>query len=300
MPTYGYALASALLWAISVPILNLGLQRLPQQAVGAMVPALLTSMTAGTVVLGVIAVPGGVMHPISAATILAGVFTYPVATGLYYLTGFAFGTRTEYAAQFAKVKPLFSVLIAVVVLGEAVSLVQALPLALMVGGIGLFYLGLSRHLYSRAAVTLGMLTALAWAIGEAFVKSGFTGSDTLDQAFVALFSGTALAWILYPLARAVGLRSVRLDVKWLWPFAAHGVISFGIAYTLFFHSVATLGLYSTVLLNAFWPFLSILVVKGLQYYRQGGPMQQVPINVWLASGLLLLASVTEIVLLNSV
>lgn len=298
MPPYGYALASALLWAISVPILNLGLQRLPRQAVGALVPGLLTSMTAGTVVLGAIAFPFGGTQAISTATILAGVFTYPVATGLYYLTGFAFGTRTEFAAQFAKVKPLFSALIAVVVLDEAVNAAQALPLALMVGGIALFYLGLSRHLYSRAAVTLGLLTALSWAVGEAFVKSAFTDGNTLDRAFVALAAGTALAWILYPLARALGLRSAPLDVKWLWPFAAHGIISFGIAYTLFFHSIATLGLYRTVLINAFWPFLSILVVKGLQRLRGTERTQPVPLTVWLASGLLLAASVIEIFLLK--
>jgi len=265
---------------------------------GAVVPGLLTSMTAGTLVLGAIAFPIGDMQAVSTATILAGVFTYPVATGLYYMTGFAFGTRVEFAAQFAKVKPLFSALIAVTILGETVSAAQTLPLALMMLGIVLFYLGLSRRLYSRVAVALGLLTALSWAIGEAFVKLAFSGGNTLDHAFVALAAGTLLGWTIYPLARALGLSSVPLRVTWLWPFAVHGIISFGVAYTLFFHSIITLGLYPTVLINAFWPFLSILVVKGVQRLMGRDQAQRVPLTVWLASSILLMASLIEILLLK--
>ncbi|MEW6120194.1 MAG: EamA family transporter [Pseudomonadota bacterium] len=298
MPPYGYAIASALLWALSVPVLNLGLSRLPPEKRAAIVPGLLTSMTAGLVVLGLLAFPIGAGQALTMETVLAGIFTYPIATGLYYLSGFAFGTRTEFAAQFAKIKPLFSALIAVLLLGETLNGLQAIPLALMVVGIALFYMGLLRQLYSRAAVTLGLLTALAWAIGEAFVKAAFTGGDTLDHAFVALAAGTALAWLLYPVGRVLGMPSVPLQGRWLWPFALHGILSFGLAYTLFFHSIATLGLYSTVLINAFWPFLSIWVVKATQALSGQGGRRPVPLTVWMASSSLLAASVIEIYLLS--
>jgi drug/metabolite transporter (DMT)-like permease len=299
VPPYAYALISALLWAISVPILNIGLRRLPQQAVHAVVPGLLVSMTAGTLVLGVIAYPLNGMQAVSTSTILAGVFTYPVATGLYYAASFAFGARTEFAAQFAKIKPLFSTLIAVTILGETVGSVQMLPLALMAVGIALFYLGLSRRLYNRIAVTLGLLTALAWAVGEAMVKVAFVSGNNVDHAFVALAAGTLIAWLFYPLARALGLRPACLEIRWLWPFAVHGILSFGVAYTLFFHSIATLGLYSTVLINAFWPFLSMLGVKWIQGMTVRHGEQRIPLTVWLASGLLLVASLIEILLLNA-
>lgn len=299
MPPYLYALASALLWAISVPILNIGLRRLPQQAAGAVAPGLLTSMTTGTLALGVIAYPIHSLEAASTATLLAGVFTYPVATGLYYVASLAFGSRTEFAAQFAKVKPLFSALIAVVILGETVPGEQALPLALLVIGIALFYLGMTRRDYSRMAVILGLLTALSWAIGEAFVKAAFAGDNSLEHSFFALAAGTALAWIVYPLARALGLRPAPLRLDWLWPFAAHGVISFGLAYSLFFHSIATLGLYPTVLINAFWPFLSILLVTGMRRLTGSPEARPVPLNVWLASGVLLLASLIEILILHA-
>jgi drug/metabolite transporter (DMT)-like permease len=230
---------------------------------------------------------------------MAGVFTYPVATGLYYMASFSFNSRTEFAAQFAKVKPLFSTLIAVFIFDEAVNTAQALPLALMLSGIALFYIGLSRKLYSQMAVALGLLTALAWAIGEAFVKSAFESRDSVDQSFVALAAGTFLAWLLYPLARLLGLPSTPLQIRWLWPFAVHGIISFGVAYTLFFHSIATLGLYPTVLINAFWPFVSILVVKGIQNLTDRQNQEPIPLAVWLASGLLLVASLMEILLINT-
>lgn len=296
MPPYAYALASALLWALAVPILNRGLGRLPVASFAAVVPGLLVSMSAGTLALAAFALPLDGLRAVTLATVLAGVFTYPLATGLYYMAGFAFGTRTEFAAQFAKIKPLFSALIALLVLGETVSSQQALPLALMVGGIVLFYLGLPRRRATRMAVGLGLLTALSWAVGEAFVKMGFDGSNSLDQAFVALAVGTLLAWALYLPARAAGLRAVPWRADWLWPFALHGVISFGLAYTLFFHSIATLGLYRTVVINAFWPFLSILVVKAVQQAVGRRSAQPVPLTVWLASLLLLLASLVEITL----
>lgn len=298
MPSYTYALASALLWAISVPILNIGLRRLPKPAVGAVIPGLLVSMTAGTLVLGILAYPIHSMEAASIATILAGVFTYPVATGLYYLTSYAFGTRTEFAAQFSKVKPLFSTLIAVLILGETVTAEQSLPVVLLAAGIVLFYVGVSRSQYGRTAIVLGLLTALAWAVGEAFVKLSFDPSNSVEHSFFSLASGTLLAWVIYPLARGLGLKSTLLRADWLWPFAAHGIISFSLAYTLFFHSIASIGLYPTVLINAFWPFLSILVVKGMQCFMGRSKAQRIPLTIWFASGLLLLASLIEIILLQ--
>ena len=297
MPTYIFALASAVLWALSAPVLNAGLSRMPQQTFSSIIPGLLVSLTAGTLVLGVVAYP--IHYPDSAPiqTFLAGIFTYPIATGLYYMSGFAFGTRAEFAAQFAKIKPLFSTLIAVFILGEAINTHQTLPLILMIVGISLFYFGVFNKIYSRTAVVLGLMTAIAWAIGEAFVKVAFKGSNTIDQSFIALAAGTVTAWLVYLICRQKGLKSHPVEFTCLWPFAVHGILSFGLAYTLFFHSIAVIGLYPTVLVNAFWPFLSMVVVNLFALNKNRAIGNHTPLMLWLASGLLLMASLIEIFLL---
>lgn len=297
MPPYFYAIASAILWALSAPVLNAGLSRMPEQTYSTIIPGLLVSLTTGTLVLGVIAFP---INYHGAATIqiyLAGIFTYPIATGLYYMSGFAFGTRAEFAAQFAKIKPLFSTLIAVLILGEAINSNQTLPLILMIAGIALFYVGVFNKIYSRTAVVLGLMTALAWAIGEAFVKVAFNATNTIDQSFIALATGTVTAWLVYLICRQHGLKSHPIQFDWLWPFAVHGVVSFGLAYTLFFHSIVVIGLYPTVLVNAFWPFLSVVLVNLFFLKKTPSLANHTPLTLWFASGLLLIASLIEIFLL---
>lgn len=297
MPPYFYALASAVLWALSAPVLNAGLSRMPEQTFRSIIPGLLVSLTTGTLVLGAIAYPINHIDSAPIQTFLAGIFTFPIATGLYYMSGFAFGTRAEFAAQFAKIKPLFSTLIAVFILGEAINMHQTVPLMLMIAGISLFYFGVFNKTYSRTAVVLGLLTALAWAIGEAFVKVAFKGSNTIDQSFIALAAGTVTAWLVYLVCRQQGLRSHRIQFYWLWPFAVHGILSFGLAYTLFFHSIAVIGLYPTVLVNAFWPFLSVVIVNLFAFKKTHAAINHTPLTLWLASGLLLMASLIEIFLL---
>jgi len=299
MPPYIYALSSALLWAASVPILNIGIRRLPEQSLTAVIPGLLVSMTMGTFALGLFVFPISNFEAASGATIAAGLFTYPIATGLYYMASYAFGARTEFAAQFSKVKPLFSLIIALFFLGETITSHQTVSATMVVVGILLFLLGVSRHSFTINAVILGLLTALAWAIGEAFVKIGFVEGKSIEHSFFALASGTLFAWFLYPLLRIRIIKPVTLHLYWLWPFAAHGLISFGIAYTLFFHSITKLGLYPTVLINAFWPFLSIVLARLIFHPTSKHVTQRIPIAIWLASSLLLVASLIEIIMIHS-
>lgn len=294
VPPYAYALGSALLWAISVPILNVGIRRFPAPASSAALVGLLVSLSVGTITLGLFAYPIEGWHVISAGTLTSGVFTYSIGTGLYYMTSFSFGARTEIASQFAKIKPLFSLVIAVVLLGEVMTPSERLAASFVIAGVIAFLIGAARRVYSYPAVVLGLLTALSWAIGEAFVKLSFPTGQSIDHAFVALATGTLVVWGMYPIARRLGTKAVSLNASWLWPFAVHGVISFAIAYTMFFHSIATLGLLPTVVINAFWPFMSIILTQLIPYAGSSG-RRQVPLAVWVASGLLLLGSLIEII-----
>jgi len=91
------------------------------------------------------------------------------------------------------------------------------------------------------------------------------------------FSYQALVWstILYlvlvgPIAlRSVPSRSVSLN--WLWPFLLHGMVSFWLAYSFFFASIAQLGLTRTIIVTVFWPGLAILLGAIAAYFRGAQP-----------------------------
>ncbi|MBY0468188.1 MAG: hypothetical protein K2Q07_04330 [Burkholderiaceae bacterium] len=77
----------------------------------------------------------------------------------------------------------------------------------------------------------------------------------------------------------------------LLPFAVHGVLSFALGYFCFFHSIARIGLASTVTINAMWPILALVLACGVRRWR--GQDCAVPALVWLAALLLLMGSVLQ-------
>jgi len=79
----------------------------------------------------------------------------------------------------------------------------------------------------------------------------------------------------------------------LIPFCVHGVVSFGIAYSCFFFSIERIGLGKSVLINAFWPILGIIVVSVLRK-AQGKPIELPPIVI-LSAVILLAGSLTQAV-----
>ena len=294
LSSYSFALASALLWAVSAPILNIGLERIPKDA---KVPGILTglfiSLVAGSLSLLLIVADNLEAVRISRHLVLAGVFTFPVATGLYYLCGNAFEGKTEIAAQFARVKPIFSVLFAVFLLKEKLSWLSYSSLLLVSIGLGFLIMGGLQGVFRSVALLLGVLTALAWALGEVFMKIGLTGKLSIIDTFVALLSGTIvgsvfiLPWTFSLIRRRVGLAS------WLAPFAAHGLLSFGLAYSAFFESIKRIGLGRTVLINAFWPILAVFLVCLCSRLRK--QECHVPKNVWLAAPFLVMGSIVQVV-----
>lgn len=290
-PGYGFALLAAVLWAVSSPVLNRTLQSLPAGADrrSCLLLGLGLSLSVGSValVLAVGLVGGGAL-PQDPLVALAGVFTFPVATGLYYFAGEALGRRFEIASQAANAKPVFSLAFAVALLGERLTPASWAAAALTLAGVGLLALGGRAGQFAWAGLGLGLLTALAWSLGELCMVLAPAGAPSLEASAVALASGTAVA----ALPIAITLRRVGPPPPgaWLLGFAAHGVLSFGLAYTLFFHSLRTVGLASTILITAFWPALA-LVLRTL--VERGRP----PVSplTWLAAALLLGGSLVHIV-----
>lgn len=260
MPAYSYAILSACLWALSAPIVNIGLTRVPvKQRAACLLTGLVVAQLAGTSVLALLlsVAPGSVTPTLSGYLIAAGVLTFPVATGLYYLAGYAFGARTEFAAQFAKVKPVFSVLLALLVLGEAVSSLSYVSLLFVMLGVAMLIWGAGRGSFSGVALLLGLATATAWAVGEVFMKLGLQASWSAVDTFTALAAATVASVVLFSPALYRVLKQGLLAGGWIGYFAAHGVISFAFAYAAFFESIAVIGLAQTVLINAFWPMLAV-------------------------------------------
>ncbi len=293
MPAYSYAVISAILWAISAPILNAGLKRIPrEQWITCVFTGLLVAQLTGTLTLTVIlAATAQLEFSTSGYLIAAGLFTFPLATGLYYLSGYAFGTRIEFASQFAKIKPLFSVLLALLVLKETFGTVSYIALTLILLGLMVLTGNAWRGALSWRAVLLGLLAALAWAAGEVFMKLGLHSALSLTDTFTALASATVISLVLFMPALLHAVAKHVLIHSWLLAFGIHGIISFALAYASFFESIRLIGLSRTVLINAFWPILAI-VLTCLWQRLQRQPCE-VPNGIWLAAILVLAGSLIQ-------
>ena len=288
-PPYFYAIFSALLWAISAPVLNLGLRKMHQdnQVLGAAV-GLYGAMSFGIITLFPFTSDQVFSIQQLHWVVLAGVFTYPLATGLYYLTGVAFQNRIELASQFAKVKPVFSVLIAILLFGEAFTGYSYLSAALVFTGIAFFIASALRGSINASAIMLGLIAAVFWSVGELFVRLAIAGQSAIDVNFISLVGAFAVSsLIVIPLMLK---NSVDLQMfKSIWPFFLHGVLSFGIAYAAFFESIRLIGLGKTVLINAFWPTLAVAIVSLVRISR-GEPIG-IPPFVLLGIGFILSGSI---------
>lgn len=291
LPDHAYALAAVLFWASSVPVINAGLREMPSQhRYAALIGGLAVAMIAGTLVLRLISGP---VHAdlVSFPVVMAGVLTFPIATGGYYLAAALLGERTEVASQFAKLKPLFSIALAVILLGESTADISMGALVLLVAGLMLLSFGIVRQRLSLIPLAIGLGTALAWAVGELFVKIGFRDGFALQQTLLGLAISTLLVLpVALPAIRRLRAAAA-LHARWLVPFALHGVLSFGLGYGAFFHSITRIGLSRSVIITAFWPVLGILFTW--LYSRIRSEPYRLHPAFWAAALLLLAASLLQ-------
>ena len=265
------ALGSALLWAASVPIVSSGLRRIPEENIySGLGLGLFTSLIAGTATLGLLNKAAGIpIASISLPLAAAGIFMFPIGTGLYYLCGYAFSGQMEVAAQFSKVKPTISVLLAIAFLGE--PLTAAIVVSLCLVSVGLFFLirmQLSKSAKRLIPLATGLLTALSWALGDVCMKVASSSGMRAESAIMSMLLTGAAATFVLVLPTLVWRRdAINRYWRFCFPFLVHGIVSFAFAYTLFYAAISDLGLSRTVLVTAFWPLLGLLLVHVLNRAR---------------------------------
>jgi len=290
------ALGASLLWLTVQPIISYAVRSLPRQHKReALALGLFVAMLSGTVALTLIVVLNGTMSAIdiNPYSALAGLLTYPIATGFFYMASHAFDSRAELASQFSRVKPVFTMAAALLIFHEPLTRGDTWALALvMVGVVAMLSSALGGHI-AWPAFALGMAAALAWAAGEGFVKAGFSSGGAFQDTWFALAVSTVAMATLMPLLVRDWHAVLAGSRRWLVAFSLHGVLSFALAYSLFFRSVATLGLSVTIVLTAFWPVLAMLLAWFAAYRRQ----QPYPVTatVWAASALLVAGSIVQAV-----
>ena len=276
IPSYGYALMSALAWAVSAQLINKGLQQLPRHdKFPALIGGLMISLSAGSLLLGVIVFDSLSISDLRWELIAAGILTFPLGTGLYYFCGHAVGGRMEFASQFANVKPIFSVVFGFVFLSESLSAQTLIGMALIFCGVGVLCWGSVKGDFSWFSLGLGIALASAWAGGETFIKVGLEGKATsLDATFISLASGTVVGLALGAPYVISQKQKLPHGGKWVLPFVGHGILSFTLAYSALFESIRRIGLIDSILITAFWPALALLLgrVCGTRSNQQISPL----------------------------
>lgn len=293
MPDYFYAIFSALLWASSAPIINYGLNNIPKKnSLQSISIGLLFALLAGIFSLTLIVVWLDLSLEINIYLILSGAFTYPIATGAYYITSELFKKRAEFASVFSKVKPIISFSLATLFLQEIPSNITVISLLFIITGTLVLILGSNKNIMSLKATAIGLLTASSWALGEAFMKKGIANSHPIAASWVALFSGCILYIIaLSFFSKRIKFRSLPNKKKIFIPFIAHGILSFCIAYTLYYFSIKNIGIARSVLINAFWPILSICIALFIRKLKNESTT--IPIPLLIATILLLIGSLIQ-------
>ena len=277
---YGYALGAAMLWALSSIAISGGLGALRgsgRPAGPAVITGVLTSLTVGALVLGVATgwqISPAVLDP---NVIAGGLLTFPIGTGLYYFAAVAHQGRAELSSQYANVKPALSVALGAGLFGEAFGTLELVVMLIIGAGVAVIVASaLRQHAGLRPAV-LGLALAACWAGGEACIRAATDSHTSLQVAFGALLSSLLLALTalaVYALAGVLAPTRVRFRFADFAPgrahcaFALHGLLSFGLAYTLFFTSIATIGLSRTVLVTVFWPSLALALGVGVAKARR--------------------------------
>lgn len=295
MPVYFYPIFSALLWAISVPILNIGLKKIADDSPFDILWPLFYAIATGAIcayLFGIDETVNFQPHHQSLYLVAAGILTYPLATGSYYLAGLLFKDRIELASQFSKAKSGLTLLLALAFLPVAMQgSFSALGLLFLFMGIGTYiYAGLKKDV-SLAGAALGMTTALLWSLGEISMKYGVGNYGGFTANFSALCYGALFLLPIVIFLTLIGKIRFQLPTANI-PFLLHGIISFYLAYSLFFTGLDKLGVIPTVVINAFWPLLALIITTAL--YKINNHPIHTPRIIWLGSLLFLSSGLATI------
>ena len=291
---YAFALLAAFLWAASSPAISHGLK-----------VARTTTSPSETVVIGLnlaIFVGAGLLTAIRGVpdanlmaqpfVIAAGLLTFPVGTGLYYVASVWYRNRAAIAAQFANVKPLITIPAGLMFFGEMLSGTSIFAALCITLGIVVIIYGVAQKHTSFGAMWFGLFLALSWSMGEISVRIAAMQSSRFDIAHASLVASipvALLAWAVIRIARS------HTPVAWpprpaLAAFACHGALSFAGAYFFFFASISTHGLSHTVLITTAWPTLAI----ALSYLWDRDTLRNLSTELLIAMALFTLGSVVHV------
>ena len=110
LPSYTFPVMSAVLLALSAPIVNLGLDKIPPRLGShGVLLGLFVALSSAALCLAIWAWLSGAVINLNWRLAAAGVLTFPVATGMYYITAVAFQSQAGVLAQFAKLKHMSSI-----------------------------------------------------------------------------------------------------------------------------------------------------------------------------------------------
>ena len=225
---------------------------------------------------------------------LAGILTYPLATGSYYIAGLMFKDRIELASQFSKTKPGLTLLLALALLPASMQgSFSLLGLILLFMGIGTYIFAGLRKNISLYGAALGLITALLWSFGEITMKYGIGNYGGFAANFYALCYGTLFLLPIVIAMTLMGKIKFQLPTDNI-PFLVHGVLSFFLAYSLFFSGLDKLGVIPTVVINAFWPLLALIITTLL--YKINKQSVHTPKIIWLGSLLFLSSGLVTILM----
>ena len=297
MSVYFYPIFSAILWAICVPILNLGLKKIDDGKPLNILWPLFYSIAIGalfTYFFGLDEAINFQPNNQSIYLMLAGILTYPLATGSYYVAGLMFKDRIELASQFSKAKPGLTLLLALTLLPASMQgSFSLLGLILLFMGIGTYIFAGLRKNISLYGAALGLITALLWSFGEITMKYGIGNYGGFAANFYALCYGTLFLLPIVIVMTLMGKIKFQFPTDNI-PFLIHGILSFFLAYSLFFSGLDKLGVIPTVVINAFWPLLA-LIITTLLYKINKQPIHT-PKIIWLGSLLFLSSGLVTILM----
>ena len=181
--------------------------------------------------------------------------------------------------------------LAVFVLDEVFHTQSIVSVVLIIVGLLLFGRGVIKSRLNLLGLILGILTALAWSIGEIFVKVGFDPETTTIQTFYALSSVSIISILFCGLL--TNQQNIRLpSFATFIPFILHGVFSFGIAYVSFFQSIAVIGVVKSVIITAFWPMLSLVLAGFVNLISN--KKTNIAFSTWMAALCFICASLLQV------
>lgn len=266
------ALMAAALWAVSAPIVSIGLRAMPEDRFLAIAAGLAVSLFAGSFSLFVLSgfrVSAAMFSPV---VVMAGVLTFPLGTGLYYLCGHVARARLEIAAQYANVKPAATILLAHLLLGETVSGRDTVSVILIGLGVLILVSSAARKDFSLRSIGVGLALAAVWSGGELLARIATADLPAMDVTLGALWASALLYFAGLAIYLVAARRLARFREQLVSPpmavFALHGVLSFGLAYLFYFQSIAARGLIATILITTFWPALALVLGIALAKARR--------------------------------